>query len=53
MWARDVSDISATHAGLVHDVIDTRCWAQNGSAHGRVFHKSEEKSSGKTAVRLF
>ena len=28
---------SAIHAGLVHDVTDTDCMTQNGSAHGPVF----------------
>ena len=35
--AHGVSDTSATHAGLVHEVTDTHCWAQNGSTHGHVF----------------
>ena len=26
----------ATHSGLVYDVTDTDCWAQNVSAQGRV-----------------
>jgi len=28
--ARDVFDTSVTHVGLVRDVTDTDCWAQNG-----------------------
>ena len=28
---------SAAHASLLYDVTDTDCWAQNGSAHSRVF----------------
>ena len=35
--ARDVFDTFTTHAGLVHDVTNTDCRAQNGSTHGRVF----------------
>ena len=27
----------ATHSTLVHEVIHTDCWPQNGSTHGRVF----------------
>ena len=34
--ARDVSDTFTTHATLVHDVTNTHCRRQNGSAHGRV-----------------
>ena len=30
-------DASDTAAGLVHDVTDTDCQSQNGSAHGHVF----------------
>ena len=33
----DVVYISATSAGLVHDVTDTNCLAQNGDTHDRVF----------------
>ena len=33
MLVRDVFDSFATHFGLVHDVTDADCWAQNGSAH--------------------
>ena len=49
-------DTFATHAGLVHDVTDSDCSAQNGSFHGRVFatfscliqfSKQDEKSSEK------
>ena len=32
-----IFDIFATHAGLVYDVTDTDCWAQNGSTRGCVF----------------
>ena len=35
--ARDVLHSFASHSGLVHDVTNTYCWAQNGSTHGRVF----------------
>ena len=55
-WFCDVFDTLATHAGLVHDIIDSNCWAQNGSTHGHVFtafkhkfwssHKEDKKSSG-------
>ena len=34
--AREAFDIFATHSGLVHDVTDTDCWAQNSRTHGRV-----------------
>ena len=33
----DIFDAHFTYGGLVYDVIDTDCWAQNGSFHGRVF----------------
>ena len=32
----DVMDTCAAHVGLVHDVIDTYCQTQNGSAYGYV-----------------
>ena len=35
--AHDLFATFATHAGLVHDITDTDCWAQNGSTHGHVF----------------
>ena len=48
----------ATHRGLVHDVTNTKCQAQNGSAHDRVFatfvlllmifNKLDRKSTEKT-----
>ena len=41
--SHDVFDTLATHAGSVHDVKDTDCWAQNGSAHGRVFANFERR----------
>lgn len=34
--ARDGFHIFAMHAGLVYDIPDTDCWAQNGSAHAHV-----------------
>ena len=42
-WFCDVFDTLATHAGLVHDTIDTNCWAQNGSTHGHVFTAFEHR----------
>ena len=30
----------ATHSGLVHDITDADCWAQNGSTHGNVLQLS-------------
>ena len=55
-------DTFATHAGLVHDVTDNDCSAQNGSFHGRVFatfscliqfSKQDEKPSEKNAARIY
>ena len=41
-WALwDVFDLFATHAGLVHDVTDTDCWAKNGSTHRLVYHNRQ------------
>ena len=34
--SHDVFDTFTPHSGLVHDVTNTDCWAQNGSTHGRV-----------------
>ena len=34
--AHDVFHILAMHAGLVYDITDTDCWAQNGSTHAHV-----------------
>ena len=34
---QDKFDAFAPHSHLVHEVIDTNCWAQNGSSHGYVF----------------
>ena len=34
---RDLFLIFPTHSRLVHDVMDTDFWPQNGSTHGRVF----------------
>ena len=53
--ARDVFDTFASYAGLVYDVTDTDCCAQNNSTHGhlfstfkrRFFKKRDEKSSEK------
>ena len=42
-WFCDVFDTLATHAGHVHDIIDTNCWAQNGSTHGHVFTAFEHR----------
>ena len=42
--ARDVFDTFATHFGLVYDVTDTHCWAQNGSSHGQVFETFKRRS---------
>ena len=33
--ARKAFDTLATHAGVVHDIIDTDCRAQDGSTQGR------------------
>ena len=35
--AREVFDAFDTHFGLVYDVTDTHCWAQNGNSHFQVF----------------
>ena len=35
--SRDVSGSITTLSRLVHDVIDTECWAQNVSTHDHVF----------------
>jgi len=42
-WFCDVFDTLAMHAGHVHDIIDTNCWAQNGSTHGHVFTAFEHR----------
>ena len=42
--AADVSDTFATHLGLVHDVIDTNCLAQNGRTYGRVYTTFKRRS---------
>ena len=36
LQACNVYDTFAIHIGLVHDVTNTDCWAQNGSMHGHV-----------------
>ena len=36
-WVCDVFNTFATHGGLLRDVTDTVCYAQNGSTLGRLF----------------
>ena len=32
-----MSDVFTTHSGIVHDVVDADCWAQNGGTHDQAF----------------
>ena len=57
---RDVIGFCATHAGLVHDVADTKCQTLNGTTHGCVFANfkrrfltNETYLNWKTSLSLF
>ena len=57
---RDVFDTVGTHFGLVHDVTDTDCWAQDEQSRSYfrdfqtpIFIKQDEKSSEKMMCVYF